>query len=80
MDDWVSPPSVADYIVRVLPEAIVHRLPNEGHLSYFFFCEICHRQIFSTLFGVPQGPLDLKVEMEQTPSEGDDIVATKTED
>ncbi|KAG7964520.1 hypothetical protein I3843_09G175400 [Carya illinoinensis] len=78
MDDRVIPPSVVDYIVRVLPEAIVHKLPNEGHLSYFFFCDECHRQIFSTLFGVPQGPLDLKVEMEQTPSEGDDIAVAES--
>ncbi|KAG2690247.1 hypothetical protein I3760_09G178700 [Carya illinoinensis] len=78
MDDRVIPPSVVDYIVRVLPEAIVHKLPNEGHLSYFFFCDKCHRQIFSTLFGVPQGPLDLKVEMEQTPSEGDDIAVAES--
>ncbi|KAG6639950.1 uncharacterized protein LOC122279125 isoform X2 [Carya illinoinensis] len=58
MDDQVVPPPVTDYIVRGLPEAIVHKLPNEGHFSYFFFCDECHRQIFSTLFGVPQGSLD----------------------
>ncbi|KAE8099535.1 hypothetical protein FH972_017511 [Carpinus fangiana] len=71
MDDRVFPPSVTDYVIRVLPGAIVHKLPNEGHFSYFFFCDECHRQIFSTLFGIPQGPLDKKVEMDQTPFEGD---------
>lgn len=77
MNDRVVPPSVTDYVVRVLPGAIVHKLPNEGHFSYFFFCDECHRQIFSTLFGIPQGPLDRKVEMDQTPFEGDtEMVST----
>lgn len=71
MDDKVVPPSVTDYVARVLPGAIVHKLLNEGHLSYFFFCDECHRQIFSTLFGIPEGPLDQKVEMDQM--EGDTI-------
>lgn len=57
MDDEVVPPSMTDFIARVLPKATVHRLPNEGHFSYFFFCDDCHRQIFSSLFGAPQGPL-----------------------
>ncbi|KAH7866091.1 hypothetical protein Vadar_015488 [Vaccinium darrowii] len=57
MDDRVVPPSMTDYVARVLPSAIVHRLPDEGHFSYFFFCDECHRQIFSTLFGSPKGPL-----------------------
>ncbi|PON69833.1 Alpha/beta hydrolase fold [Parasponia andersonii] len=30
MDDHVVPPSMTDYIARVLPEANVHKLPNEG--------------------------------------------------
>ncbi|CAK9185960.1 unnamed protein product, partial [Ilex paraguariensis] len=49
MDDQVVPPSMTDYVARVLPNAIVHKLPDEGHFSYFFFCDECHRQIFSTL-------------------------------
>lgn len=57
MDDQVVPPSMTDYVARVLPSAVVHRLPNEGHFSYFFFCNECHRNIFTTLFGIPQGPL-----------------------
>ena len=47
-----------EYIGRVLPEAVIHKLQNEGHFSYFFFCDECHRHIFSTLFGAPQGPLE----------------------
>ncbi|KAI3473252.1 hypothetical protein Pfo_030544 [Paulownia fortunei] len=58
MDDMVVPPSMTDYVARVLPSAIVHRLPEEGHLSYFSLCDECHRKIFSTVFGSPQGPLD----------------------
>ncbi|KAG8376521.1 hypothetical protein BUALT_Bualt09G0072000 [Buddleja alternifolia] len=57
MDDMVVPPSMTDYVARVLPNAIVHRLPEEGHFSYFSLCDECHRKIFSTLFGKPQGPL-----------------------
>ena len=62
------PPSMADYIVRILPEAVLHKLPNEGHFSYFFFCDECQRQILSTLFGHPQGPMPCQVEFDQTPS------------
>lgn len=56
------PPSITECIGRVLPEAVIHKLPNEGHLSYFFFCDECHRQIFSTLFGTPQGPVEIQEE------------------
>ncbi|XP_062003658.1 uncharacterized protein LOC133721139 [Rosa rugosa] len=57
MDDQIIPPSVTDYISRVLPGAYVHKLPNEGHFSYLYFCDECHRQMFTTLFGSPQGPV-----------------------
>ncbi|KAK3021347.1 hypothetical protein RJ639_045980 [Escallonia herrerae] len=57
MDDQVVPPSMTDYVARVLPNAVVHKLPEEGHFSYFFFCDKCHKEIFSTLFGSPQGPI-----------------------
>ncbi|XP_073310329.1 uncharacterized protein [Primulina huaijiensis] len=60
MDDMVVPPSITDYIARVLPNASVHRLPEEGHFSYFVLCDYCHREILSTLFGIPQGPLDIE--------------------
>lgn len=56
-DDRVVPPSMTDYVARVLPSTVVHKLPDEGHFSYFFFCDECHRHIFTTLFGNPQGSL-----------------------
>ncbi|BAF11697.1 uncharacterized protein [Oryza sativa Japonica Group] len=58
MDDRVVPPSVTEYVRRVVPGATVHKLLDEGHFSYFCFCDECHRQIFSTLFGIPQGPIN----------------------
>ncbi|XP_057424354.1 uncharacterized protein LOC130717957 [Lotus japonicus] len=71
MDDRIVPPSMMEYIERVLPEAVIHKLPNEGHFSYFFFCEKCHRQIFTTLFGIPQGPVERQEEtaLEETKEE-----------
>ncbi|KAG6497000.1 hypothetical protein ZIOFF_044884 [Zingiber officinale] len=57
MDDNVVPPSMIVFIKRMVPAATIHKLPNEGHFSYFWFCDVCHRQIFSTLFGVSKGPL-----------------------
>ncbi|XVF04973.1 hypothetical protein REPUB_Repub05bG0129900 [Reevesia pubescens] len=68
MDDRVVPPSMTDFVHRVLPGAAVHKLPYEGHFTYFYFCDECHRQIFTTLFGTPQGPLPLNIaiEVEQT--------------
>ncbi|CAH9131778.1 unnamed protein product, partial [Cuscuta epithymum] len=57
MDDHVVPPPMTEYVSRVLTDAFVHKLPGEGHLSYFFFCNECHRQMFSTLFGRPQGTI-----------------------
>lgn len=51
------PPLMTEYVRRVVPGATVHRLLDEGHFSWFWFCDECHRQVFSTLFGIPQGPL-----------------------
>ncbi|KAI3983421.1 hypothetical protein MKX01_013488 [Papaver californicum] len=56
MDDQVVSPSTTEFIHRLLPGATIHKLPIEGHFSFFYFCDECHRQIFSTLFGTPQGP------------------------
>ncbi|KAM1050833.1 hypothetical protein ACFX2I_032405 [Malus domestica] len=70
MDDMVIPQSVTDYIARVLPGSYVHKLPNEGHFSYLYFCDECHRQMFTTLFGSPQGPVVEKVDIDTTPSKG----------
>lgn len=64
MDDKVVPPSMTDFVHRVLPGAAVHKLPYEGHFTYFYFCDECHRQIFTTLFGTPQGPLNIAIEAE----------------
>ncbi|XP_020176564.1 uncharacterized protein [Aegilops tauschii subsp. strangulata] len=58
MDDRVVPPSATEFARRMVPGATVHKLLDEGHFSYFCFCDECHRQIFSTLFGTPQGPLN----------------------
>lgn len=72
MDDRVVPPSVTDFVHRIIPGAAVHKLPYEGHFTYVFFCDECHRQIFTTLFGIPQGPLENTVEeITQSPTEGD---------
>ncbi|KAL8146255.1 uncharacterized protein LOC141707341 [Apium graveolens] len=57
MDDMVVPPSMVDFTERVIPGAMVHKLLYHGHFTYFYFCDECHRQIFSTVFGDPQGPL-----------------------
>ncbi|GKV28792.1 hypothetical protein SLEP1_g37797 [Rubroshorea leprosula] len=67
MDDKVVPPSMTDFVHRVLQGAAVHKLPYEGHFTYFYFCDECHRQIFTTIFGTPQGPLNNTIEVEQTP-------------
>lgn len=50
---------MTDYVGRVLPSAIVHKLPDEGHFSYFYFCDECHKTILFTLFGEPQGPVEI---------------------
>ncbi|KAL8092319.1 hypothetical protein AgCh_034571 [Apium graveolens] len=64
MDDKVVPPSIVDFVGRVLPGAIVHKLFHHGHFTYFYFCHECHRHIFSTVFGEPKGPLGL-IELQQ---------------
>ncbi|WOL01920.1 hypothetical protein Cni_G10639 [Canna indica] len=73
MDDDVMPSSTAEYIQRVLPDVMVHRLLDEGHFSYFCFCDHCHRQIFSTLFGVPQGPLGSSLEVEKVEGHDEEV-------
>ncbi|XP_010920909.1 uncharacterized protein [Elaeis guineensis] len=69
MDDRVMPPSMTEFVRRVVPGATVHRLLGEGHFSYFCFCDECHRHIFSTLFGIPQGPLSSSMEEDRPPPE-----------
>lgn len=48
---------MSDFVHRVLPDAMLHKLPYEGHFTYFYFCDECHRQIFTVVYGNPQGPL-----------------------
>ncbi|XP_062215956.1 uncharacterized protein LOC133916341 [Phragmites australis] len=69
MDDRVVSPSVAEFVRRVVPGATVHKLLDEGHFSYFCFCDECHRQIFSTLFGIPQGPINPVLQSSEVASE-----------
>ncbi|GER55174.1 alpha/beta-Hydrolases superfamily protein [Striga asiatica] len=56
-EDRFVPPSMSDFVQRVLPDVMLHKLPYEGHFTYFYFCDECHRQIFGVVFGNPQGPL-----------------------
>ncbi|KVH90488.1 uncharacterized protein LOC112520841 [Cynara cardunculus var. scolymus] len=63
MEDLVCG-KVIDYVARVLPSAIVHRLPDQGHFSYLYLCDECHRTILSTLFGEPRGPIEGSLEEE----------------
>ncbi|KAL8227077.1 hypothetical protein R6Q57_016909 [Mikania cordata] len=69
MEDLVVPPVMTDYVTRVLPNAIVHKLPNQGHFSYLYFCDECHREILSTIFGEPHGPVEIN---DQAPIVNDD--------
>ncbi|KAM0924233.1 hypothetical protein ACQ4PT_005008 [Festuca glaucescens] len=69
MDDRVVPPSATEFVRRMVPGATVHKLLDEGHFSYFCFCDECHRQIFSTLFGTPQGPIDIVLETSEATTE-----------
>lgn len=62
MEDRVVPPSMSEYVHRILPGAMVHKLLYEGHFTYFYFCDECHRQMLTTVFGDPQGPLTVKVD------------------
>ncbi|XP_051132307.1 uncharacterized protein LOC127252242 [Andrographis paniculata] len=59
LDDPVAPQSTLEYMGRALPTATIHRLPEEGHFSYFSLCDECHRKIFLTLFGNPRGPVEI---------------------
>ncbi|KAL1313641.1 hypothetical protein HN51_040236 [Arachis hypogaea] len=80
MDDRVVPPSMMEYIGRVLPEAIIHKLQNEGHFSYFFFCDECHSKIFSTVFGTPQGPIQEPQEEIAYEENTEDLIQQRTSD
>lgn len=62
----VVPPSMTDFVHRILPGAAVHKLPYEGHYTYIYFCDECHRQIFTTLFGSPEGQLNISRSVDQS--------------
>ncbi|GMP49730.1 hypothetical protein CsSME_00016613 [Camellia sinensis var. sinensis] len=77
MNDRVVPPSMTDFVQRLLPGAMVHKLLYDGHFTYYYFCDECHRQIFTTIFGNPQGPLAAKVDSEEIMEEenlGDSVM------
>lgn len=61
MEDKVVPHWIADFVQRVLPGAMVHKLLYDGHFTYFYFCDECNKQMFTTLFGNPQGSLPSSV-------------------
>ncbi|KAJ0978217.1 hypothetical protein J5N97_013691 [Dioscorea zingiberensis] len=79
MEDRVVPPSMTEFARKVVPGATVHKLLGEGHFSYFCFCDECHRQIFSTLFGIPQGPLSTTFKNENE-NEHEDMDKDKDKD
>ncbi|CAL5352696.1 unnamed protein product [Camellia sinensis] len=77
MNDRVVPPSMTDFVQRLLPGAMVHKLLYDGHFTYYYFCDECHRQIFTTIFGNPQGPPAAKVDSEEIMEEenlGDSVM------
>ncbi|KAL7596116.1 hypothetical protein Lser_V15G28296 [Lactuca serriola] len=73
MEDRVVPPSMSEYVHRILPGAMVHKLLYEGHFTYFYFCEECHRQMLTTVFGNPQGPLTVEVDLIPPVKDKDDV-------
>ncbi|KAL9228019.1 hypothetical protein vseg_003642 [Gypsophila vaccaria] len=79
-DDHVVPPPMAHYISRILPGATLHQLPSEGHFSYFFFCDKCHREILSTLFGDPLGPLENTDDTVHTDTTGQSSINVQADD
>lgn len=68
-EDGVVPPWMGDFVQRDLPAAILHKLPYEGHFSYFYLCNECHRHIFTTVFGTP-GAVNENGDEERGNSEG----------
>ncbi|XP_042416417.1 uncharacterized protein LOC122005448 [Zingiber officinale] len=69
MNDYVVPPSSTEFARRLLPRAVVHMMPEEGHFSYFWLCDDCHWHILSILFGDPQGPLANELEIDESVSQ-----------
>jgi hypothetical protein len=46
---------MSKYADRLLPQVELHELEGEGHYSWFFNCDQCHRELFKTLFGEVEG-------------------------
>lgn len=40
----------------------MHKLLYEGHYTYIYFSNECHKHIFDTFFGSPLGPLTPEVD------------------
>lgn len=80
MDDKVAPPAMSDFVQRVLPDAMVHKLSYEGHFTYFYLCGECHREIFSTVYGAPQGPLAPRVDHISTKEGAEDTSTANIEE
>eukprot|EP00850_Spirogloea_muscicola_P008890 SM000048S16602 [mRNA] locus=s48:593246:596268:- [translate_table: standard] len=55
-DDRDVPFSLNEAAVKILPTAVLHALPREGHFSWFCFNDSGHREVLQTLLGPPQGP------------------------
>lgn len=54
-EDQIVPLGINEFAVRMVPQAVLHRLEGEGHFSYFWFCDKCHRVIFLAMFKEPEG-------------------------
>lgn len=69
-DDEIAPLVMSTYAKRILPQVELHELEGEGHYSWFFNCDQCHRELFKTLFGEVAGleELDNPVAPEDTAS------------
>ena len=55
MEDQIVPYAINEFAARMVPQAVLHKLEGEGHFTYFWFCDKCHRNIFLTLFKEPKG-------------------------
>ncbi|KAL0370066.1 UNVERIFIED_CONTAM: hypothetical protein Sangu_0324700 [Sesamum angustifolium] len=82
-EDTVVPPAMSHFVHRVLPYVMLHKLPYEGHFTYFYFCDECHRQMFSIVYGDPQGPLLPKedhtpIEEEEGEEENKEVIFSDT--
>jgi hypothetical protein len=54
-EDNIAPLVMSKYADRLLPQVELHELEGEGHYSWFFNCDQCHRELFKTLFGEVEG-------------------------